>query len=374
MRGIPIRIQPFFWLVAALIGWFGSRTLVGTLIWVAIILVSVLVHELGHALAAKAFGLSPRIDLVAIGGVTTYEIKNLKYYKQFLITLSGPVFGFLLFVLASVLLYFKVFTNPLAITVTATIQMINLFWTIVNLVPVLPLDGGQLLRIALEGFFGVKGFKLSLFIGMTISLLISLFFFLIGYFLVGAIFFLFAFQSFDAWKKSKNISSEDREINLSEEFQKGETAYLSGDLKSARDIFKDLREKSHKGMIFSSATHYLALMEYEQGNKHESYELLLSVKEHLSEEALCLLQRLAFDEKNYHLVVELSSTCFQLTQNQEVALINARAFASINEPKPAGGWLQTALKYGNLDVEKILNENFFDKVKNDPKFLSFFKK
>ncbi|EKE08125.1 MAG: metallopeptidase, M50 family, partial [uncultured bacterium] len=76
-------------------------------------------------------------------------------------------------------------------------QVANLFWSIINLLPVLPLDGGQLLRIVLEACFGVKGFKAALLVGALLAIAISLYFFLVGAYLVGAFFFLFAYQSFD---------------------------------------------------------------------------------------------------------------------------------------------------------------------------------
>src|SRR3990167_8564795 len=101
---IPIVVHPTFFLIAALIGFLYSGTVLGTIIWIAIILVSVLFHEFGHALTAALFGLSPRIELVALGGLTYHEGQKLPFWKQFLIVLDGPLFGFLLFIIASLLL------------------------------------------------------------------------------------------------------------------------------------------------------------------------------------------------------------------------------------------------------------------------------
>jgi stage IV sporulation protein FB len=51
---IPIAISPAFWIFAALIGYLNSQSFIGTIIWIGIIFVSVLVHEFGHALTAAA--------------------------------------------------------------------------------------------------------------------------------------------------------------------------------------------------------------------------------------------------------------------------------------------------------------------------------
>jgi stage IV sporulation protein FB len=370
---IPISIHPFFWVLAGLIGWLNSGTLFGTLIWIGIILVSVLVHELGHALTALAFGKSPRIELIALGGVTIYRAERLKFWQQFLITLNGPLFGFGLFLLASFILIFDFSSMPFLYSLLKTFQVINLFWTIVNLLPVLPLDGGQLLRIALEAFFGVKGFRISLFIGMLVSVLISFFFFLIQGFLIGALFFLFAFQSFDMWRKSRFITSTDRNESNTDELLQAEQALKSGNKAQAKALFEDIRQKSKEGLLYVAATQYLALLLAEEEDNKRAYEMLVSIKEQLSEGILCLLHRLAFEMGNFTLVAELSSTCYQIQPTQEIALKNARAFASLQNARPAAGWLQTAWQYGGMDVEKIISEEVFGKVKGDPEFQSLIK-
>ena len=91
---IPITIRPFFFLTAGLIGFLNSRSLVGTLVWIFVIFISVLVHEFGHGLTARAFGLKPRIELVALGGLTYHQGDKLPFLKQFFIVLNGPEFVF----------------------------------------------------------------------------------------------------------------------------------------------------------------------------------------------------------------------------------------------------------------------------------------
>src|SRR3972149_11388238 len=98
---IPIIIHPTFFIIAALIGYINSFSLIGTLIWIGIILVSVIIHEFGHALTALIFGQKPRIELVALGGLTYHEGGGLPYWKQFIIVFDGPLFGFFLFIFAS---------------------------------------------------------------------------------------------------------------------------------------------------------------------------------------------------------------------------------------------------------------------------------
>jgi hypothetical protein len=79
IRGpIPVSIHPLFWGLAALIGWINSQSLMGMLVWMGIIFVSVLIHEFGHALTAVAIRQKANIQLVAMGGLTTFDGPKLK--------------------------------------------------------------------------------------------------------------------------------------------------------------------------------------------------------------------------------------------------------------------------------------------------------
>src|SRR5690606_38971533 len=97
------------------------------------------------------------------GGVTQYDGPKLKKWQQFLIVFNGPFFGFLLFAAATFCLQFAWSETPLLKVGLHLMQIANLFWTVVNLLPILPMDGGHLLRIVLEKFFGMKGLRIALF-------------------------------------------------------------------------------------------------------------------------------------------------------------------------------------------------------------------
>lgn len=376
---IPITVHPIFWLFAAFIGWLnyqwvGANMLLSVLIWVGIIFVSVLIHELGHALTAIAFGQRPRIDFIALGGVTSYQGGKLKLYQQFFIVLNGPLFGLFLFVFAGLILHLNFFENPILLNTFKILRFVNLFWSIINLLPVLPLDGGQLLRVVFEGIWGVKGIRYALFTGMLLAGLLSFYFFLIQLFLIGALFFFFAFQAFDSWRKSKFLTSNDQDETIKQLLMKGENALKNHQKQEAEKCFERVLEKTKEGVLFTTACQYLAFLYHEEGKTKQAYDLLFPLKNKLTDEGNCLLHRLAFLEKNFSLVAELSANCYQSTPLQEVALKNAKAFAALKNGKHAGGWLQTAFQFGNLNLENVLSEEIFQPILNDPEFQSFIKK
>src|SRR5258707_9361798 len=99
--GIPIRIHPFFWLFSAILGWDRQRPNFNQiLICVLCVFVSILIHELGHALTAKSYGWPPHIVLFAFGGYASYQPSWGKTTgRTLLILFAGPGAGFIFYFL-----------------------------------------------------------------------------------------------------------------------------------------------------------------------------------------------------------------------------------------------------------------------------------
>ncbi|MEI6242407.1 MAG: site-2 protease family protein [Chlamydiota bacterium] len=369
---IPIRIQPAFWILAFWIAYVNSSSLAAGIIWVFVVIFSVLVHELGHASLAILFHQHPRIELVVTGGLTSYEGRNLKIWQRFLIVLHGPLFGFALYFLASGVLALHIFSQPMVLYFFYILKRVNLVWSFLNLVPVYPLDGGQLLRMALERFFAERGLKLSFLIGMTFSILAGLFFIVNQGFIIGALFFLFGYQSYEMWRDSRFISSSDRKESYGKKLEEGERLLEQGRVEDAKSVFSFLRSVTRKGIVFGRATHHLASLAFQEGDISLAYQLLRPIENQLSGESLCLLHEVAFLSLDYPLVVKLSSLCYQSHATPDVALRNAKAFAFLGKGHLSGGWLAAAVGKGKLNLEEILSDRVFDNVRQDVKFMSFF--
>ena len=182
---IPVTIQPFFIVLAALVGTFYSEKPAELIVWMIAVFISVLCHEFGHALTACAFGQKAAIELTMFGGLTRHYGKRLRPWQDFLLTLNGPMSGLMLFALAYHLTPFISPSNSLLNEFLGALVVINLFWSVFNFFPVLPLDGGYLLSIALEGAFGVKGYKFSIFFSMLLAGLLSVAFLTLNFFKIG---------------------------------------------------------------------------------------------------------------------------------------------------------------------------------------------
>ena len=349
----------------------GQGSLLQMVIWEVIIFVSVLFHEFGHALVATLFKQKCRIELVAMGGVTFFEGIKLKAWKQFLITLSGPGFGFFLGSVAYLLLRVIPQQTGFIPVFLVNMQAINWFWSAVNLLPILPLDGGQLVRIVLEKFFHAKGVRYAFFFSMTISLISSVVLFLVSNFFGGIIFFLFAYESFEGFRRTKGLTENDQNEQLKQEMMEAELLMQKGEKEKAFALFEKIKQESKEGMLFSLAVQYLAFLQYERGQKKESYEALKEIKEKLGPEGICLLHRAAFDENDNALVTQLGGSVFQILPEADVALRNATASARLGDSVAAIGWLNTTLECGAENLKEAVQDKAFDNLRSHPDFKSF---
>jgi len=169
--GVPVRVHPFFWIMSLLLGLGGKADPVNTLIWVAVVFVSVLVHEMGHAFLQHWYGGHPRITLYSFGGLAACDDCDRSPRAQILISLAGPMAGFLLAALVVLLLAaagrfvgFRLSWNPIAWrlfdiehirqfgelvardAIISDLLWVNISWGILNLLPIYPLDGGRIAR------------------------------------------------------------------------------------------------------------------------------------------------------------------------------------------------------------------------------------
>lgn len=154
---VPVRVELSFFLIAGLLG-SSIGTVEGVAIWVGVVLVSVLVHELGHAVAMRLSGVGSRITLHGMGGLTFPAARIHSRPKRIAVDLAGPLSGIFLLGVPAVWLG-RTLDNPSDTVELVIIAMVwvNVAWSLVNLLPILPLDGGNVTKEVLDAVTGEKG-------------------------------------------------------------------------------------------------------------------------------------------------------------------------------------------------------------------------
>ena len=226
---IPVRIEPWFWLMGFFLGGglaiTSRQDLLMVLLWIIILFVSILVHELGHALTSrKMTGVTPSIKLWGMGGLA-YPNTQLTRKQSFWVTWAGPLAGlgfFGLIVLTCCAIYgFAIGTDltmillfPSRETYTVLAKMndpvlymlkdllwVNFWWSLMNLLPVFPLDGGQIYA-SIE-----RSPKKVWTVGMVTGALVAIAgFFILHQIVIAILFGYFAFQNYKRLQHLKGYS------------------------------------------------------------------------------------------------------------------------------------------------------------------------
>ncbi len=173
--GFSIRITPFFWVLAVFLG--SGRPLREAVVWVGAVLVSILVHELGHAFVQRAFGGRAEITLYAFGGLASATGVRDGWWRSVLISLAGPGAGLALFALIFVgVRSLGVPGTPIGKALVNDLLWINLAWSVLNLAPIWPLDGGrvarELLTLLLKPSTGIVA---SLYLSIACAVLVGVY-------------------------------------------------------------------------------------------------------------------------------------------------------------------------------------------------------
>ena len=195
VAGVPTRIEPFFFVVMGLFGLAGGRT--GWLIaeWLVVAGVSILAHEMGHALAFRRFGATPEIVLHGFGGVTTGAAQP--PMRSMAVSVAGPAVGFAVGIAA--LLVARAVTptdSELLEIVISDLVFVNIVWGVFNLLPILPLDGGNIVAAFFEKTTGDTTQRTARIISVVTAVALGLAGLALGQVYVALVAGLFGAQNF----------------------------------------------------------------------------------------------------------------------------------------------------------------------------------
>jgi Zn-dependent protease len=214
--GISFCIQPSFWFMNALWALLmagpvsqhqvdNRGILIFIAIWIACTLVSVMVHELGHVVVGRIFGQPGNITLTGLGGQAVGSYDALRPWQRILVIMAGPGagFAFLALIVCVDSTMWNMFMDylidvtgkiywddlkvrlfwidktplgewrragyfPYAVTISL-LTFINLFVNIMNLLPIIPMDGGMIFKEICCLLFGQTGLKIAFGISFLLA-------------------------------------------------------------------------------------------------------------------------------------------------------------------------------------------------------------
>ena len=191
--GIKVQIH---WTFLILLGWIifsnmragsGAEQTLWSVLFILSIFVCVTLHEFGHALAAKRFGIKTKdITLLPIGGLARLESIPEKPKEELIVALAGPLVNIIIVAALYPLVHFSLDITSMVQLSSITsdnfifnLMFINLWLAVFNLIPAFPMDGGRVLRAVLS--FKMERHKATR-IAASIGQLLSIGFVILGFF------------------------------------------------------------------------------------------------------------------------------------------------------------------------------------------------
>lgn len=191
LAGIPIRIH---WTFFLLLVWVGGSTLfrggsaaaaLWSIFFVCAVFLCVTLHELGHATAARAYGVRTRdILLLPIGGVASLEKLPEKPLHEFVIAVAGPLVNV---VIAGALLGALAWRVGLSVVMSGdsleldaehflvSLAVVNVWLVLFNMIPAFPMDGGRVLRAILSAMTDrVRATRIAARVGQVVAVLMAI--------------------------------------------------------------------------------------------------------------------------------------------------------------------------------------------------------
>jgi Zn-dependent protease len=184
--GIDVRLHVTFLLLIALLGWQGyerggTNAAIVSVVFVLLLFLCVLLHEFGHALAARRYGIrTPDITLLPIGGVARLERMPDTPVQELVIAIAGPLVNV---VIAAVLWLAldmpPLLDNPMVAggrggELLHDLLGVNVMLILFNLIPAFPMDGGRVLRSLLAMWLShATATRIAARIGMAIAVVLA---------------------------------------------------------------------------------------------------------------------------------------------------------------------------------------------------------
>lgn len=300
----------------------------GVLLALPLFTLCMVMHEWAHASMGRFFGLNPRIDLLGFGGITTFinPGKRLPVHQRLWIAFAGPVLGILL---GLIIVALQMLQRPVEGSVLEGLFQLatlgTLGWGIIQLLPILPMDGGYAMSALFERVWGYKpGIKYSHLASIAIILILGTLALALlgangfGMLLLGAFLLFQNIQSLKAheyyWERMPLSKDIEQGWKLLEEHKHKELRTVA-ELIAARAATEDERyQASHLlswSRLFANEVHEarIALENIPQGKKVDAF----------LEAALCVAEK-KYDVALYPVMESFSQRVRDGVQDDVVAL------------------------------------------------------
>jgi Zn-dependent protease len=278
--GFPVTIHLSFVLVVLVLGYSAESGIPGAVVWLGVVTVSVIAHELGHAAVAAPAGGHPAIDLYGMAGLTRWDASRAGRGRQIAVSLAGPGAG-LAFGVLVILARTAIDPTPGTLLQEALDGAVfaNVAWGVLNLLPMLPLDGGHVVRALLPGD-DVARARRAAWVSLVVAAAVAVAAMSYGAPIAAALVVFFAagnVQTLQALHRAKHGPPPDR---VAEAFAEAERAIVEGYPEAALQLLPPVDRVPYHHLV--TATHLRAMALLRAGRARDAQDTMLGLPPHIT--------------------------------------------------------------------------------------------
>ena len=274
--GVPVVVNLWFFAITILLNANALSSPPKLIVWIAVVFGGVLMHEMGHAVAIRMAGRSPEIELRGTGGMTRWresELGPMRPVVQLGVSLAGPFTGLsIAAIMAGILQLTHSWpelspdhgaSTPLAKAFVEDMLFVNAGWSALNLLPIIPLDGGNALASLIDIFAHNRGRVVALAVSVLVGAAAALAAFNFGMPWAGMIVAMMTIDSVRAlpfeWK-----NGVDRD--LFPLLIRARATVARGELDAADLAAHELLSRAKTSAVLSEARHVVAWVAFRRGD------------------------------------------------------------------------------------------------------------
>lgn len=378
---IPVRVRWSFLLVAVLLNPVALRDPRLLMAWVFIVFSGVFIHELGHALAYKYIGASPTIELHAFGGATSVVRPTAEQsapHRRLFVSLAGPAAGLSTSALILLAASFAGLSwrgamgamggsGDFAHTLLWFALFVNAGWSVLNMLPILPLDGGAALAAFIDIFTKEKGRFVAYAVSVVVGAVAIWFAIDARMYIAALMLSTFVFAAVRGFREELRIGPDRSLFPL---VAAARTFALQGDRESARRVAEELLVRARTDLVKTEALHVLGWDAVHRGD-FASARAYLDKRSKDSQTDLLLEGIVLIHERQRERGLARLELAFPAPVPSADAVVAAAVLAMAGEPELALGWLGKARAAGFDDRTLLDDATELENVRALPQWPEF---
>jgi hypothetical protein len=367
---MAIHVRASFVVLALLYALASEAGVLLSLIFLAALFVTFLVHEFGHIIVARLLRRPTETTIGGAGGRTVIFGPVLKTWQRVLVLFSGILASYLLTEGTAWLLQKGLWPHAVVHETLFSIYTFSAVWFWCNLIPLYPFDGGEIAVVVGGALFGRVGRILAAVLNMVVGVSLAIYCLSVGAFPAVIVALYSLTETFLLVRRPQGLHGG----VLSDDAQKLhdlQQRWLSGEQEQVVAELRQLSEKSEESDVRKSALDSCSEYLLELDRFREAYDLLINAQDTLQLASLEHLALSGYKTSHWAEALEAGREAFRLCPSLSTASLCAVLSARLSLDEESVGWLRAAQSMGFRNIAEFVSTTDFDSIRSSTALQQF---